>query len=89
MPEPLSELGVSFPLTPALSLGEREHRSTARANPNGLRFADRLAKMPPLPEGEGWGEGELGSRRFRRLRTSEASLWRSFWLQRHIRKQVF
>jgi len=39
----------------ALSLGEREHQSTALANPNGLRFADPLAKTPPLPEGEGWG----------------------------------
>ena len=42
-----------------------------------------------LPEGEGWGEGELGWRRFRRLRISAASLWRSFWLQRHNRKPVF
>jgi hypothetical protein len=60
LPEPLSELGVFFPLTPTLSLGEREPQSTARANPSGLRFADRLARIPPFPEGKGWGEGELG-----------------------------
>ena len=78
MPEPLSELGVFFPLTPTLSLGEREHQSTVGANPNGLRFADRQAKIPPLPKGEGWGEGELGSQRFRRLSIYEASLGRSF-----------
>ena len=56
--ELLSDSGVCFPLTPTLSLGEREHQSTALANPNGLRFADRRTKIPPLPKGEGWGEGE-------------------------------
>ena len=75
--KPLSELGVVFPLTPALSLGEREPQSTARANTNGLRFAERLAKILPLPKGEGWGEGELGSRCFRSLSTVEALLGRS------------
>ena len=51
-----------FPLTPALSLGERGHQSVAFGNPNSLGFADRLARILPLPKGEGRGEGEQGIR---------------------------
>ena len=53
---------------PALSPEERAQQSTALANPNGLRFADRLAKIPPLPKGEGWGEGEENAQLGKRLR---------------------
>src|SRR5262249_31192018 len=53
---------VAFPLTPALSLGEREPPRTSLAPINGLGFAGRLATIPPLPRGEGRGEGEPGER---------------------------
>lgn len=45
-----------FPLTPALSPGEREPRSPrwVLSSASSLRLADFL----PLPEGEGRGEGE-------------------------------
>ena len=49
---------VAFPLTPALSLGEREPRRSALEKPKRLGFVGRLAKVLPLPKGEGWGEGE-------------------------------
>src|SRR5439155_9515504 len=47
-----------FPLTPALSLREREHdrQSIRQAEPLGA-FA-RPSLVLPLPEGEGWDEGE-------------------------------
>jgi hypothetical protein len=47
---PLSESGVFFPLTPTLSLGEREQSSSARAKPTGLGYAGRLARIPPFHE---------------------------------------
>jgi hypothetical protein len=47
-----------FPLTPALSLGEREPPPQTVRSLNGIRFADRLAKIFPLPKGEGKGEGK-------------------------------
>ena len=51
-------LDVLFPLTPALSLGERENRSQSLDNPSRGRFSDARAVMLPLPKGEGRGEGE-------------------------------
>jgi len=50
--------GVFFPLTPTLSLGEREkpRRRWDRAVRVGL--ARRWLTRLPLPKGEGWGEGE-------------------------------
>jgi len=49
-----------FPLTPALSLGERENRrqSVGESETAGI-FEDRIS-LHPLPEGEGRGEGEQG-----------------------------
>src|SRR5436309_2974687 len=59
---PLSRAGTgscstgTFPLTPALSLGERENvrqRKVRRCDP----IARRRPSMLPLPKGEGWGGG--------------------------------
>ena len=52
-----------FPLTPALSPREREFLPSGRAgSPGGKHFPARPTVLP-LPEGEGWGEGESGGRR--------------------------
>ena len=49
---------VPFPLTLTLSLREREQPGSMCENSNRARYAGRLAPVLPLPEGEGWGEGE-------------------------------
>src|SRR6185503_5648298 len=67
---------VSFPLTPALSLGEREERSPLSSESPRLPdcdarcFATSLSDWLPLPWGEGWGEGEPPPRRNRCLGNS-------------------
>jgi len=47
-----------FPLTPALSLRERERHRSDSPQFDALRLFDRQVSILPLPEGEGWGEGE-------------------------------
>ena len=47
-----------FPLTPALSLGEREIRTPSRDESRHFRTIRARAMVLPLPKGEGWGEGE-------------------------------
>src|SRR5437762_10927952 len=47
-----------FPLTPALSPREREKQCAIFPDSYASRFADRLPAIPPLPDGEGRGEGE-------------------------------
>ena len=47
-----------FPLTPALSLRERENQGPRRNNSKLLGFSIALPAILPLPEGEGRGEGE-------------------------------
>src|SRR5438128_2011059 len=54
--------GVSFPLTPALSPGEREHRRQSLGESEVLKIGEGRAPGLPLPEGEGRGEGERGVR---------------------------
>jgi hypothetical protein len=47
-----------FPLTPALSLRERGNRIQSHDKSGPFDLA-RTGRSPlPLPEGEGWGEGE-------------------------------
>ena len=45
-------------LTPALSLGERVERRPPSGESCRAVIAQRRPCLPPLPEGEGWGEGE-------------------------------
>src|SRR3989442_11065356 len=47
-----------FPLTPALSLREREHRRQNIRKPEPLAVVGTRSLVLPLPEGEGRGEGE-------------------------------
>jgi hypothetical protein len=50
--------GGPFPLTPALSPGERENHPQAAGESNALEISNAPASLHPLPRGEGWGEGE-------------------------------
>jgi hypothetical protein len=58
--------GGLFPLTPALSLGEREKRSPsfgkimAVSCPDGCEFYEISLRLSLLPWGEGQDEGEAG-----------------------------
>jgi len=49
---------AQFPLTPALSLEEREQSSPRWGMTNGLGPVDELAGILPLLGGEGRGEGK-------------------------------
>src|ERR1019366_381199 len=49
---------VAFPLTPALSLRERENAGQRVAETGTSEIVERLPSVLPLPKGEGWGEGE-------------------------------
>jgi hypothetical protein len=49
---------AAFPLTPALSLGEREDVRQRVREADTLGTVERLSSVLPLPKGEGWGEGE-------------------------------
>ena len=53
---------AAFPLTLALSLREREWRSTIWDYPLNAGHFRALPRAHPLPEGEGRGEGEQGAR---------------------------
>ena len=47
-----------FPLTPALSLGEREKHRHFVARARTFPLSTRGAMLSPLPEGEGQGDGK-------------------------------
>jgi hypothetical protein len=47
-----------FPLTPPLSPRERENCRPPVRKAGAFGIIARLASVPPLPEGEGRGEGE-------------------------------
>jgi 5-methyltetrahydrofolate--homocysteine methyltransferase len=57
-----------FPLTPALSLGERENRSQSLGKPTtafsseASRISESEQRLSPLPKGEGRSEGKRGAR---------------------------
>jgi len=53
-----SSSGDASSLTPALSRWERERRIPQRTEIRRARLPDALADFPPLPAGEGRGEGE-------------------------------
>jgi len=61
----LDEAGVAFPLTPALSLGERENLAPSHEmSRDWIRAVSSQANQNvqslfPLPKGEGQGEGEV------------------------------
>jgi hypothetical protein len=59
-PPARSSSDVSFPLTPALSLGERETPRPSLAKGSASGVAKRRELVLPLPEGEGRGEGASG-----------------------------
>ncbi len=50
---------ISFPLTPTLSLREREARSSGSGRAENSRLSRAPSALLPLPKGEGGGEGEL------------------------------
>jgi len=50
---------VGFPLTPALSLREREPRAQCSGKSRRSSLADESTVILPLPKGEGGGEGKL------------------------------
>ena len=62
----MGQLDVLFPLTPALSLGERENRtlfmeeSKRRESWDAFEETENGLSRLPLPKGEGGGEGEQG-----------------------------
>jgi lysophospholipase L1-like esterase len=71
--------GDLFPLTPALSLGERENcfqspgRITAGFCAAIIRIFENGQRLSPLPKGEGQGEGKQGTSAARRMSCSEIS----------------
>src|SRR5438477_12059070 len=56
---------VLFPLTPTLSLGERENWLRHVQKPGAQRSVPAQDPILPLPEGEGRGEGEGSVQRAR------------------------
>jgi NADH-quinone oxidoreductase subunit F len=64
-PERVTSCGTNapFPLTPALSLWERETPCQSVGESKVLEIVKNRPALHPLPKGEGWGEGELDARK--------------------------
>ena len=54
--------GGSFPLTPTLSPQERERNPPRDSKSEASASSRARTILPPLPKGEGWGEGKGGGR---------------------------
>ena len=67
MPNPIANMDAPFPLTPALSLGEREQRTPRCDNSRIAGKLDTRRTILPFPKGEGRGEGERRYRILNRL----------------------
>jgi non-ribosomal peptide synthetase-like protein len=67
-----SQSDVAFPLTPALSPGERENRRQDFRESDAPGNVERLTLILPLPGGEGRGEGEQAIRPPRPLGTGSS-----------------
>ncbi len=65
--EAAKDFKTAFPLTPALSLGKRENHRQRIEESAASRAVEGGATIPPLPKGEGWGEGEGGARQSARI----------------------
>jgi hypothetical protein len=61
-PQGFANSDISFPLTPTLSLREREDRRPRVQSSGALRRLATRDAAPPLPKGEGRGEGEQNAR---------------------------
>ena len=55
---PFRRSNARFPLTPTLSLGERENHFPPLGRAEALPVVERARSSAPLPKGEGWGERE-------------------------------
>jgi hypothetical protein len=65
---------ASFPLTPALSLGERENRTQPLDKSEASRSAPARETVLPLPEGEGRGENSPKNSRIEPLKPQDAQV---------------
>ena len=72
-----SQSDAVFPLTPALSLGERENRRQSVGKAEITERVERCALLLPLPKGEGRGEGEQDARQQIASGVSERDCWRT------------
>jgi tetratricopeptide (TPR) repeat protein len=82
---PSSGSRVTFPLTPALSPRERERRTpgfdeSRRADSSeSSELAQTRPTVPPLPQGEGWGEGERPPATRPGLNSTDRARLLEFW----------
>jgi hypothetical protein len=72
-----NRLVALFPLTPALSLGERENHRPLVRRPYASALLQRRPAWLPLPKGEGWGEGEGSNWPATTCENESRTLWTS------------